>query len=217
MKYAGAESLHFAEGVEGLSHAALYVRDAVGLKPVLAADIPPRLSGAVPNRRAVLTDAERDQASGQWPHWWRTVIACESREYGGQSAGPYGRLDEFQNVADPPQFDSLAEHPALQKAARATFTEAYRWTAQRRREVLNSDDPSVFNGMMLQGIADEVASRHGVTLGNVRGFAVVLMVEEKWWVSISPGVVVCSVSAARDLTLAPAIVTTAFETALISG
>ena len=217
MKYAGSESWHFAEGLEGLSHAALYVRDAVGLKPVLTADIPPRLSGTVPNRRAVLTGAERDQASGQWPRWWRAVIACESREYGDESTGPYGRLDEFQNVADPPHFDSLGEHPALQKAARATFAEAYRWTAQRRREVLNASDPSVFNWMMLQGIADEVASRRGVTLGKVRGFAVVLMVKAKWWASISPGVVACSVSAARDPTLAQAIINTAFETALVSG
>ncbi len=42
-------------------------------------------------------------------------------------------VEQLHRVADPPEWPSLADRPALQGAARATFEQGCRWTDTKRR------------------------------------------------------------------------------------
>jgi hypothetical protein len=216
MQRAGSESWRFAEGVEELSHAALFVRDAVGLTPSAAADIPPRLTGQPPDRKAVLDAAAREEASLQWPRWWRAVLRWEACAQQGLTTGRAPWRDQLSAVADPPDFANLADSPALQGAVQATFSEACRWAGERRRDVLPADDPALFGSRLARDTAEEVAASRGVRLGIVQGCAVVLMVEGIWWARIGPGAVACSVASVHDPQTARSVLRAAFESGVTS-
>lgn len=210
MEYGGSESWCFAEGIEEFSNAALYVRDAIGLTPPPAADIPPCLTNAVPDLREILDAASREEAGTHWPEWWRAVIAMEAEQH----LGRVRRGSPADGLVDPTRLATLDASPALHHAVQATFDRACRWVGEGRRHLVAADDPSLFEWGLVRDTAEEVAARYGVRLGTVRGCAIVLMVDAKWWANVAPGVIACSVGTALDREVGQAAIRTAFESAL---
>jgi hypothetical protein len=66
VKLAGSQSWTFGRGIAQLPHAALYVRDVIGLEPPPDPVLPPRLAPADDELRDVLVEAGRAEAGAQW-------------------------------------------------------------------------------------------------------------------------------------------------------
>jgi hypothetical protein len=205
---------HFSQGVEELTNALLYVRDVTGLEPTHMPNIPPHLAGRLPNWHDKLDTATRAQASAEWPRWWRAVLDYEIRVHLSRSADQRARLAELRNIADPPAFGSLADCPALRKAAQTAFADACRWVAGERDKLFSDDGQSLFGWHLIREVAEEVAIRRGVQPGQLRGCVVVLFVEGGWSVKLGSGAMACSVMTAQDPVAARDTVRTAFESAL---
>jgi hypothetical protein len=127
MRRAAVESWRFAEDLGQITHAVLYVRDALGLPVEPAPGTPPRLAGEVPDRSDILEGTARDHAGPHWARWWRSLIAQEARMHLGPDGdrGQWMRSvhSELLQVIDPPEWASLAGQPELRSAAQALFTD----------------------------------------------------------------------------------------------
>lgn len=202
---------------------ALFVRDAVGLDVPTNAMVPPHLDGDLPDR-STRVDMERRVAAGAaWITWWQAlveqvVLMHQGRGDVDQRAWMRQRAAEHQAVFDPPEFDSLAEQPALCETTRATFEEALQWADARRRALLfpPAGRHGQFDHNTIRSVAEQVALRHQVSPGAVRACAVVLPVQGNWWHRFAPGAVLCSVHAARDPAVARTVLTDTFESGLLS-
>lgn len=222
MRRAGSASWRFAEGINKMPVAALFVRDAVGLGVPPGAELPPRLDGEVPDRSGLVRAGQRRAAGAEWVGWWQAVVA---HHVGLQQGAPHG-ADERAWLAqqvvqagalfDPPDFASLAGRSALRDVLRTTFADALRWADDQSRTLLMPPHghPGQFDYETVRSVAEQVAQRHQVSPNAVRGCAIVLPVESIWWRRCSPGAILCSAHAARDPDAARAALTDAFDSGL---
>jgi hypothetical protein len=197
---------------------ALFMRDSVGLVPPPSPDVPPVLAVRVSDHTAVLTDAARIEAGGQWLGWWRRLIAHEStprpvpagteEEMVAQSRR---RLDEYQRVMDPPDFESMADLPALRTAAVATCMAASGWLTATRRP---GTGPLLLDHALVRGVVEEIIAEHGVSPDQLDAAVLVLNVAGAWSYLARPGAVCCSVGVINDPVAARAVLREAFITGL---
>ena len=216
MRFAGSASWSLSTSVDAMPHAALYIRDALDLKPACDG-APPPLSHRPPDRRSVLTEEERDQAGAQWPGWWQAILSLEARMHEPSDRRDFAAwhapmaAERARTVGDPPDFEALTDRPALKKAVVELFREAHNYSDHTR-----SPDPgeAYIPWAITRDVAEEVAARHGVSLNEVRGVVIILGVEGVWSTVLEPGVVVCSLGCLGDDAIATELVRTAFETGL---
>lgn len=222
MRRAGSASWRFAEGIEQMPVAALFVRDAVGLGVPTGAGLPPRLDGDLPDRSSLVNAGQRRAAGAEWVGWWQEVVA----HHVGMHQGPPDGTDQRAWLArqavqtgtlfDPPDFAALAGRSTLRNVVQSTFAEALRWADIQRRTFLMPPDrrPGQFDYETVRSVAEQVAQRHRVSPDAVRGCAIVLPVQGNWWRRFSAGAILCSVHAARDPSSARPALTDAFESGL---
>ena len=222
MRRAGSASWRFAEGINKMPVAALFVRDAVGLGVPPGAELPPRLDGEVPDRSGLVSAGQRRAAGAEWVGWWEAVVA---HHVGLQQGAPHGaderawlrqQVVQAGALFDPPDFASLAGRSALRDVLRTTFADALRWADDQSRTLLMPPHghPGQFDYETVRSVAEQVAQRHRVSPNAVRGCAIVLPVESSWWRRCSPGAILCSAHAARDPDAARAALTDAFDSGL---
>lgn len=222
MRRAGSASWRFAEGINKMPVAALFVRDAVGLGVPPGAELPPRLDGEVPDRSGLVSAGQRRAAGAEWVGWWEAVVA---HHVGLQQGAPHGaderawlqqQVVQAGALFDPPDFASLAGRSALRDVLRTTFADALRWADDHSRTLLMPPHghPGQFDYETVRSVAEQVAQRHRVSPNAVRGCALVLPVESIWWRRCSPGAILCSAHAARDPDAARAALTDAFDSGL---
>jgi hypothetical protein len=195
---------------------ALFVRDSVGLVAPPSPEVPPLLALRTSDHTAVLTDAARIEAGGQWLGWWRRLIAFEisprpspgsDEEWVAQSRRS---LDEYQRVMDPPDFDSMADLPALRTAAATTFNAATGWLSATRRPATR---PPLLDQTLLRDVVQEVIAAHGVSPDRLDAAVLVLDVAGAWQYLARPGAVFCSTSTFND----PVAVRSLLREAFVSG
>ncbi|MDQ2737940.1 MAG: hypothetical protein M3Y35_04795 [Actinomycetota bacterium] len=221
MRNAGTESWRFAHDIDESLHCVLYLRDALGLQIEDEGVIPPRLAGEVPDRFQVLGPASALAAAALWPSWWGAVV----NQVAPAQLGPPSRQGGSQNwvrgsatwpgpVVDPPEWVSLEASPALRDAARTLWIESCRWFGPAREPYLPPSCRDVFAWDQVRDAAERAAIEREVTPGKVNGCAQVLLVEGSWWQIVAPGVALCSIAAARDPAIAPAILKEVFDSYL---
>jgi hypothetical protein len=211
VRRAGSQSWSFAHGIEQLPHAAVYVRDAAGLEPPPDPVLPPRLGVADDQRRDVLDAAGRAEAGAQWLRWWRGLVAAEATERVSPGEviqyswwpGDDGRIAGL----------GLGDQSALQQAVAAAFYDGCRWFGRHRLPEPGTGR-ECFEWHLVRDVAEQVARGHQVSLGAVRGTAVVLRVDGNWWAGFGPGVTACSVTCAQDPQTARDVLLEAFESGL---
>jgi hypothetical protein len=221
MELVGSASWQFTESVDELPHVALYVRDVASLEVPADREVPPPLAGLPPVRPHLLTGEERRAAGRDWAGWWRELLDVELRLH----AGPDGPDDGYQawlmrwgelreRVADPPEFRALEDRPALRKAVVDLYADAMTWVDEGPRAPERLVGSGHFRWDPVSSSAQDVASRHGVSPGAVRGVAMVLDVDGVWWHRVAPGAAVCSVPATETPETAAAILRDVFESGL---
>jgi hypothetical protein len=210
MKRAGSSSWTFGHGIEQLPHAALYVRDVTGLQPPPGQLLPPRLAVPDGERLDVLDETGRAEAGAQWLRWWRALVLSEAAQRPDSSGGLQHGLwpDDEGWIADLGNGQA-----ALQQAVAAGFAEGCRWFG-RHRSPEPDTDRACFEWSLVRDVAEDVARRHHVSPGAVRGYAVVLRLDGTWWAGFGSGAAVCSVAAAQDPQTARDVLLEAFESGL---
>jgi hypothetical protein len=204
----GSASWRFGHGDMGYLHTALFVRDAARLPVGPSPDIPPPLTGDVPDDADVLPPGERTAAGQQWVVWWRRLVGQAARE-ARQSATalPAGTdPDDFEaiirhrfsgqdEVFDPPDFESLAGLQSLQTAAVSAFGLWGRWSHSQGDD---GEAPEKFAWSVVRNTAETTAAELGIPVGDLNGYAHVLDVEGLWSYLVAPGCALCSAEVARD-------------------
>jgi hypothetical protein len=213
MRRAGSESWAFGHGIAQLPHAAVYVRDVTGLEPPPDPAIPPRLGVTDDERRDVLDEAGRAQAGAQWLRWWRGLVVAGATEKG--SPGEVTRHSFWPDGDGRIAGLGPGDQSALQQAVAAAYGDGCRWL-DRHRPPEPDASQECFEWHLVRDVAEDVARRHQVSPGDVRGTAVVLRVEGTWWAGFGSGVAACSVACAQDPQTARDVLLEAFESGLTS-
>ncbi len=219
MRFASSASWSLSTSVDAMPHAALYIRDALGLEPLVDEVSPPPLSHRPPDRRSFLTEEARDQASAQWPGWWRAILSHEARVHERSDRRDFQAwhaqiaAERARSVGDPPDFEALAGSPALKQAVIELFMEAGHYRDHTRSS--ETGEPQIL-WTITRDVAEEVAARHGVSPGKVRGVVLILGVEGVWSRILEPGVVVCSDGCLGDDAIVTDLVREVFESGLHS-
>lgn len=221
MRRIGSESWRFSHDIDHTLHALLYIRDALGLEVDDAGATPPRLSGDVADRSAMLDTAIRRQAAREWPSWWQAAVAQRARTELKPRPSRAGRHEWMREVAlrhhlvaDPPEWSSLAERPALRAAARLLWDESCRWFTPARQPYLPPERGDVFAWELVRDAAERAGASHQASPGTVNGCALVLVVDQAWWQLFTPGVALCSASAATNPDTTAAILAEVFDSHL---
>jgi len=211
MRPAGSRSWMFRHGIAQLPHAAVYVRDATRLEPPPDPVLPPPLGVPDDEQRDVLDGAGRAEAGAQWLRWWRGLVAAEAAERSS--------LEEVIRPSFWPGDDGRiaglgpGDQSALQQAVAAAFGAGCSWF-DRCRPPVPETEQACFEWHLVRDVAKDVARRHGVSPGAVRGTAVVLGVHENWWAGFGSGVTACSVACAQNPQTARDVLLEAFESGL---
>jgi hypothetical protein len=211
MQVAGSPSWRLSLDSPQTLDIALFVRDSVGLVAPPSDEVPPVLAARVSDYTAVLTDAARIEAGAQWLEWWRRLTAYEiaRRPSPLTDEDMRQRLDEHQRVMDPPDFESLADLPALRTAAAAIFgTAAGRLSATRRHATGHLDHA------LVQGVAQEIIAERGVRPDQLDAAIIALDVAGAWSHLAGPGVMFCSSKTYSDPVSGRALLREAFVTSL---
>ncbi len=219
MQLQGVGSWRFAESVDEMLHVALYIRDAAGLDVAAGPTVPPALAGQVPDRRDVLDEEERRQASKQWSGWWTDLLADAAHLHQGpRDADPNAWMDDLTERASktgaPPDFAGLSGRAALRRAAGAMMP--CHWAADACRATPPPAGQPAFGWALTAEVAEAMARDRGIALETVRGVALVLVVQGAWWALQQPGVVLCSATAAGNVGTARTILHAAYESGLTS-
>jgi hypothetical protein len=173
---------------------------------------PPRLGVLDDERRDVLDEAGRAAAGAQWLRWWWGLVAAGATERGGPGEvirrsfwpGGDGRIAGL----------GLGDQSALRQAVAASFDDGCSWLHRWRPPVPQQTARACFEWHLVRDVAEDVARRHQVSPGAVRGTAVVLRVEGNWWAGFGSGVTACSVACAQDPQTARDVLLEAFESGL---
>ncbi|MBN9610946.1 MAG: hypothetical protein BGO26_08835 [Actinobacteria bacterium 69-20] len=220
MHTAGTASWRFAHDIDERLHVALYIRDALDL-PTAAEGTPPRLASEIPDRSGLLGPEAARAVAAQWLSWWRDIVTAMASAQRGRpldAADVDGRprysADWHRQMIDPPDWNSLADRPGLRGAAKALWTDSLHWFEPARRPYLPPSCTDVFRWEWVRDCAEGAAARHHVSPGAIDGCAEVLLVEGLWWQLVAPGVALCSIAAARDAAIAPAILDEIFDSYL---
>jgi hypothetical protein len=220
----GSNSWQFRHGNMGYLHTALLARDAARLPVAPSADIPPPLTGAVPDYAGLLAAAERTAAGQQWVIWWHQLVGQVARE-ARQSVSPLPAdtdPDDFEarirhrfagreHVFDPPEFRSLAGMQPLQSAVTATFASSRGWSSS---EPGSAGEPEMFPWPLVRDAAESTAADLGIPIGDVKGYADVLEVEGQWAYLAGPGCALCSAAVACDPLAAAELLREVFSSGL---
>jgi len=201
-------------------HLALFARDAAGLVIEPAARIPPRLTASV-GRREGIDAGQRAVAATQWVAWWDRLLAYavddakRSEDEGGYEVMERLRLmtERQARAFDPPEFQSLASTPELQRIVVATFQEGPEWLNHARPEAQQAKPAESFAFEVVREAAERVAEERGFPLGDLRAVVHVLDVEGIWSYLPAPGCALCSMSAAADANAARLLLSEAFASA----
>jgi hypothetical protein len=204
---------------------ALFIRDAAGLVVTPTEEVPaPGSTGSTGStgsreRTGTLTEAERTEAGGHWPRWWRDLMAHELRT--AVSAGAEDdprrarrrREAERLSIFDPPSFTALADRATLRRVAVDLFADARDWTNRPPDAGRSPRDPTLVDHALAADMAGRAAAELGVGADQVTGALIVLDVAGIWSHRPAPGVALCSVAAARD----PAEATELLRYVFVSG
>jgi hypothetical protein len=216
------ESWSLGVSSEHLPHACIYVRDSCRLITPRVADVPPALEGDIVYHNHVLTHAQRVEAGQDWMEWWRDIASLIVRaqlglhmERGAFSEEGWQNLGRaYAQLADGPDFLSLANQPSLRMAAQSCFREGYKWFDAGRDPRGLSVSP--FDATEAGRIAEAVADRHQVSLGSMRAGVVVLQVQGLWWQMCPPGGIICSAGYLSDARRRSWLLEQAFEARWLS-
>lgn len=218
MKLVGSDSWFLSMSVDAMPHAALYIRDALGLDVTDDKASPPPLSHRPPDRKFLLTQDESAQARPEWLAWWRLILEGEARFHDPSS----DRTDfsawhsviaaeRARTVGEPPEFDALAGSPVLRRAVVELFPEASHWrdhtSSRGAREPLIPWE-------ITRDVANAVAERYMVSLGRVRGVILILGVDGTWAQILKPGIMICAEACLADSTTAADRLRDVFESSL---
>ena len=214
MKLAGTRSWRFAVDAGDLLHLALRVRDGARLQVPAAEDVPPPLSTPP---APVSVDLDRESAGAEWLTWWRELVALEGRRQllrPDRVSERWGtvtrRLRKEQTaLADPPRFEALRERGGLHAAACAVGPAPRRSVDRALQAARGGRD--VIDWEIVNAAVHAVARETGAELNSLNGCALVLLVQGSWWQLASPGVVLASLDAAVDPSVADALVRTALR------
>lgn len=203
MQRSGSGSWRFAHDVDQVTHALLFLRDSLRLAIEPARGIPPHLEGDVPDRSDVLGQSDRWEVTKEWPGWWSSLVSVEARHNlgvvrTGRALTLSSLKDELTSVVDPPEWSSLADRPKLRCAAQQLVAEGCRWANARLPSLRPPRNRTLFEWRMTRDVAEAVAREHDTSVGALNGCALILLVDEVWWETLSPGVALCSASAAAD-------------------
>jgi hypothetical protein len=224
MRRYGSGSWSFGHGDMGYLHRALFARDAARLPVVPAPDVPPRLTGDVPDCADVLAPSDRAAAAEQWAAWWRRLVVQAVRE--GQRSGtlpPADLDDDFealirhrfggqQKVFDPPEFESLADMQPLRVAVTMTTTPWRVWSNHQANG--SGKKPEQFPWHIVRDAAEGTASALGIPASELKGYAHLLQVDGLWSYLAGPGCALCSAGLARDPQAASKLLREIFSSAL---
>jgi hypothetical protein len=222
MQVAGQASWRFGETDGGDLRWALYIRDAGGLNPTSASDIPPALTWSAGARLGTasggITPASLTTAAGQWIIWWRRLVGFQAAE----AAPPHGpapdedmnawmlaKRDRYAAVFDPPGFESLAPTPALQAVAVATFPDDRRLPLREPRVPAGQ-----FDYRIVRAAAEGAIAEFGVDPGEIDGTVAVLDTGGAWSHLAAPGYALCSTQVASDQVAAAALLRAVFASLL---
>jgi hypothetical protein len=222
VRLAGTKSWRFGHDDLDVLRRALFVRDAAMLPVAASADVPPRLSGEIPAAAAVLAEADRAAAAGQWLQWWRRMLDLAVREVSVRKAEDPGddvtaevltedqvrqehiaRMARLQartgwrhDVCDPPEFAGISAWPELRAAATATHSSYKAWSLGVSGEP--AADGRLFEWQLVNDAVHEAAASLGVPVSELDAEAHVMPVEGQWSYIAGPGCGVCSDALARD-------------------
>lgn len=216
VKVVGAPSWLVTESVPELLHVALYVRDALRL-PVAPEPGPPRLVDPVPDRRAVLSEAERTEAAEHWRGWWQALVeaqVCSQERWSQEPALQVWMTEcgiDLERVGAPPEYLGLADRPALRAAALALDDEAHHWVSKTARA---PERQVPLPWELVKGVAEAVASERRVSPDAVQATVLALAVAGRWWVEVHPGYVLASQMIRADPAAARVVLRRAFESRL---
>jgi hypothetical protein len=187
-----------------------FVRDAARLPVPAGPDVPPRLSGDVPDCSGLLTPDARATTAQQWAVWWYRLIRQAAAE-GQRSAIPRPvaadpgqehaaavrhRFAGRDDVFDPPEFGSLARLQPLQSVVTSILASASAWS--RGPAARQARDSRVFAWPVVRDVAEGTAADLRVPIGDITGDAYVLPLEGQWSYLAGPGCALCSAELARD-------------------
>lgn len=224
MQEYGSGSWRFGHGDMGYLHTALFVRDAARLPVAPAADIPPRLTGDVPDRADVLAPGDRPVVGEQWATWWHRLVGQAVREGQRSATSPPADLeDDFeaamrhrfagqQEVFDPPGFESLADMQPLRSAVTKTWAT---WRAWPRYQLGSSgEEPVQFALPIVLDAVESTAAAFGVPASELSGYVDVLEVKGLWSHLAAPGWALCSATLACDPQAAARLLREVFSSGL---
>lgn len=204
MWVAGSSSWRFAESVDEQLLLALWARAALRLE---IGHGPPRLTGKVPDRREHLQGA----ASDQWPAWWRALVADAVLFQDGRSRA---RGRPLKRPAANVPLGLVDDGRDLRETVAGLLPEGMAGADALKRAATLPGRGAAFAWRVVQEVAEDVAFDHTVELDQIRGVALVLPVDERWWQLAGPGAVLCSPAAAADPVAGRAALRAAFETGL---
>jgi hypothetical protein len=187
---AAQESWEFRGSLGFPTHAALYVRDALGLDTSADDVAPPALAAVVPDRSDCLARADRSGAAIAWLGVWHALI--------DRPDSPFVALE------------TLTRAPF----AAVVWDEAVVWSNTARRGAASIDPTGPIHWNVMHGVAADVARDLGVGLERMRAGAEFVLVRGQWWRLARPGLVVASVEAGSDPASARALLRAAFVSAL---
>ncbi|WP_208900149.1 hypothetical protein [Streptomyces incarnatus] len=206
-------------------HAALFIRDGAALPVPEGAPVPPPLTDQ-PGPMEIPDSTDREVLAAQWLEWWGRLVDCEmSEDRRSQGEGSDDtddtalRVDRIlrrrQAVYDPPDFDSLRATPQLQALIQRYFRESLLWAADMKRQHPPGRPPGdpAFPWSLVKGVAEQVATAHGVPIAAVTGTVRILRVKGTWSQPTGPGCTLCSTAAAAD----PAFAATLLRDTFTSG
>ncbi len=211
MQLAGSPSWRLSLDNPQTLDIALFVRDSVGLVAPPRPEVPPAFAARVSDHTAVLTDPARIQAGEQWLEWWGRLIAYEITPRPDPGADMRQRLTDYQRVMDPPDFDSLADLPALRTAVTTIFSAAAGWLSVTRRQ---ATDRLHLDHALVRDVVADVIAEHGVRPDQLDAAIIVLEVAGAWSHLAGPGAMFCSANTFSDPVSARAVLREALVTSL---
>jgi hypothetical protein len=200
MRFSQSMSWQFREADSQFLHLALYARDAAGLLVAPSADIPPRLAGDPPASYGIAQVDQRALAGRQWRTWWARLLRYVVSDAHRRWTEDFGDLDELlltmrrdhEAVFDPPDFQTMADMPALRVVVAATFSAGLEWMSRRARPAAQGPGHGAFPWEEVRNAAEGAAAERGVPLSEIKAAVHVLDVEGLWSYLAAPGCAICS-------------------------